>query len=112
MTGEMKLLTDDDCQKLALYLGITLRTADILARMYNSQILTRAEIAEQNLTKRPENVILRLRSILEGHGVEIYAKHGTGYWIDNTGRANVQRLLALANARIAPGGDGGNDDAH
>lgn len=95
-------LNNTDRLKLAMHLGVSGRVAELLVRMFNAPILTYDEIADDNLAKAHRHDISRLRPVLTPQGIEIHNQHGSGYWIDNVGRANVLRLLNEANARMEP----------
>jgi hypothetical protein len=95
-------LGESDQLRLALHLGISQRIAELTVRLFNNSLLTYEAIERDGLCRSHRHAVSRLRPVLAPEGVEIHTHHGTGYWIDSTGRANLLRLLSEAEKQIGP----------
>lgn len=105
----MQKLTDTDMQRLALHLGISARMSQIIGRLFNNDILSYEEIERDCICRSHRHAISRLRPVLAPEGVVIQTHHGSGYWIDATGRENLLRLLKLAGENVGPGAAHGGE---
>jgi len=99
----MDKLKPSDRQKIALYLRISPKMAELLVRMFNQTVLTYEEIERDRLCKAHRRFIERLRAVVSPWGVVVNTMRGEGYWIDNTSREALLEVIRGAEKLTAGG---------
>ena len=89
----MEKLGKTDKLVLALHLNVSMSMAEIITRLYNERVLLVSELVEDGVCLAPRRMVSKLRGLLATTGIEIHTHRGTGYWMDDTGRALLKAML-------------------
>lgn len=71
------------------------RLADILGVLLSQPVVTSDMIQNKlELATEPKVAVHRLRKAMEKYGIKIQSRNRVGYWIDEAGKAEINRLIA------------------
>lgn len=78
---------------LALHMNVSMAAAEIMVRLYNDTVVSAKDLVDDGVSAAPRRMISKLRPLMAQRGIAVHTHRGTGYWIDDEGRA---ALLSVA----------------